>query len=90
MYGLNPQYRPQRLVINYSYDIPGRGKGVLGVLTKGWTLSGVTTIQGGQPLSVLDTRGGSVYGLSGAPALMPSTAQIAAGKPTRILPRRAT
>ena len=78
-YGPNPQYRPQRLVLNYSYDIPGRGKGVMGVLTKGWTLSGVTTIQGGQPLSVLDTRGGSVYGLSGAPALMASTAQIAAG-----------
>ena len=80
VYGLNPQYRPQRLVVNYSYDIPGHGKGALGILTKGWTLSGVTTIQGGQPLSIIDTRGGSVYGLSGAPALLASTAQIAAGK----------
>jgi hypothetical protein len=78
-YGLNPQYRPQRLVVNYSYDIPGYGKGVLGALTKGWTLSGVTTIQGGQPLTVLDTRGGGVYGLSGAPALLASTAQMAPG-----------
>ncbi len=78
-YGLNPQYRPERLVLNYSYEIPSPAKGFLGVLTKGWTLAGVTTIQGGQPLTVLDTRGGGVYGLSGAPALLASTAQMAPG-----------
>ncbi len=80
-YGLNPQYRPQRLVINYSYEIPsGNLKGVLGAVAKGWSLSGVTTIQGGQPLSITDSRGGAIFGLSGATALLASTAQIAAGK----------
>jgi hypothetical protein len=79
-YGLNAQYRPERLVINYSYEIPSGGaKGVLGVLARGWSLSGVTTIQGGQPLSIVDSRGGAIYGLSGATALLASTAQIAPG-----------
>ena len=79
-YGLNAQYRPQRLVINYSYEIPSGGvKGALGVLARGWSLSGVTTIQGGQPLSIVDSRGGGIYGLSGATALLASTAQIAPG-----------
>ncbi len=79
-YGLNAQYRPERLVINYNYDLPlGHAKGALGVLTSGWSLSGVTTIQGGQPLSILDSRGGAIYGLSGATALLASTAQMAPG-----------
>jgi hypothetical protein len=79
-YGLNSQYRPQRLVINYSYEIPsGHMKGPLGVMASGWSLSGVTTIQGGQPLSIIDSRGGAIYGLSGATALLASTAQIASG-----------
>ena len=79
-YGLNPQYRPQRLVINYNYEIPnGHLKGALGVVTSGWSLAGVTTIQGGQPLTLLDSRGGAIYGLSGATALLSSTAQIAPG-----------
>ncbi len=79
-YGLNPQYRPERLVINYSWDIPGGGKkGLLGVLVNGWTLAGVTTIQGGQPLTVLDTGGGSIYGVSGSPALLASSAYLAPG-----------
>ncbi len=79
-YGLNSQYRPERLVLNYNYEIPsGNLKGPVGMLTKGWSVSGVTTIQGGQPLSIIDSRGGSIYGLSGATALLASTAQIAAG-----------
>ena len=79
-YGLNPQYRPERLVINYIYQIPsGNLKGVLGVLAGGWSLSGVTTIQGGQPLSVLDSRGGQIAGLSGDTGVLASTAEIAPG-----------
>ena len=60
-YGLNPMYRPQRFIVNYSWDIPYKGQGVSGKLLGGWNLSGVTTIQDGQPLTVLDTRGGSIY-----------------------------
>ena len=80
-YGLNTNYRPQRLTINYSWDIPsGHLRGFAKAALGGWNLSGVTTIQDGQPLVITDTRGGAIYGLSGAPALVQSTAQLAPGK----------
>jgi len=79
-YGLNPQYRPQRLVLNYTWDLPfGKPGGVLGKLVTGWSVAGVTTIQGGQPLSLQDSRGGGIYGLAGATALLVSRAQMAPG-----------
>jgi hypothetical protein len=45
----------------------------------GWTLAGITTIQGGQPLSIFDSRGGAIYGMAGATAVGTSRAQIAPG-----------
>jgi hypothetical protein len=67
-YGLNTQYRPQRLVINYSYNIPsGSMKGAAKAVLGGWSLAGVTTIQDGFPLIIADSRGGAIYGLSGSP-----------------------
>jgi hypothetical protein len=79
-YGLNPQYRPERLVITYTYQLPsGNLKGPLGVFARGWSVSGITTIQDGQPLTILDSRGGAIYGLSGASASVSSTAEIAPG-----------
>jgi len=57
--------RPNRFVVNYNYDLPfGTHSGALGVLANGWSLSGVTTIQDGQPLTIIDTNAGSVYGTS--------------------------
>ncbi len=80
-YGLNTAYRPQRLTIDYSWDIPtGHLTGVASKLLGGWNLSGITTIQDGQPLLITDTRGGAIYGLSGANPLVQSSAEIAAGK----------
>jgi hypothetical protein len=80
-YGLNSQYRPHRVVINYSWDIPGKNlKGVAGALLGGWNLAGVTTIQSGQWMSVVDTRGGGIYGMAGAIAVVQSRAQMAAGQ----------
>ena len=65
-YGLNPQYRPQRLVISYTYQIPsGKLGGPLGVLARGWSVSGLTTIQDGNPMNLIDSRGGAIFGLSG-------------------------
>ncbi len=65
-YGLSPQYRPERFVLNYSWDIPyGNLKGIARTALGGWNLSGVTTIQGGQPMSLTDANGGGVYGLNG-------------------------
>jgi hypothetical protein len=55
--------RPQRFVLSYSYQLPfGNPKGaLLGYLAKGWQVTGVTTIQGGQPMSVYNEAGGSAY-----------------------------
>ena len=81
-YGLSTGYRPQRLVVNYTWDLPFRSqKGLAGKLLGGWNLSGVTTIQSGQPLNVLDTRGGSIYcgSCTAAFSNVQSRAQIAPG-----------
>jgi hypothetical protein len=78
-YGLDPNYRPHRLAINYSYDLPfGNHEGFLGKITNGWNLAGVTVIQNGTPLTILDTRGGAIYGF-GVGTPQTSTAQYAAG-----------
>ena len=47
----------------------------MGKLAEGWTLSGVTTIQNGSPMTITDSRGGSVFG---APTSL-STAQFCTG-----------
>ncbi|MBV9768076.1 MAG: hypothetical protein JOZ32_00775, partial [Bryobacterales bacterium] len=63
-YGPSWFSHPSRFILNYSYDLPfGQHTGILGVLVSGWNLSGVTTIQDGVPLTIADTRGGTVYGL---------------------------
>jgi hypothetical protein len=68
--------RPQRFVINYSYDLPfGTHQGMAGKLLGGWNLSGVTTVQDGGPLTVVDPNAGTIYGTSTAAA----TAQICPG-----------
>ncbi len=78
-YGPNPFYHPQRLAINYSWDLPlGHAEGLQGKLTNGWALSGVTIIQDGVPLTVSDSRGGTVYGFGpGTPET--ATAEFCAG-----------
>ena len=56
-YGPSTFNRPQRFVLSYSYQLPfGNPKGALGYLAKGWQVTGVTTIQGGQPMSVYDDQ----------------------------------
>ncbi|MGH9688280.1 MAG: carboxypeptidase regulatory-like domain-containing protein [Candidatus Acidiferrales bacterium] len=56
--------RPKRFVVNYSYDLPF-GKGVNGFVGKaigGWTVSGVTIAQSGDPLTFIDPGTGAAYG----------------------------
>ena len=44
-----------RLVISYVYQIPGmQGSWALSRLTRGWTISGITTFQTGFPLDIAD------------------------------------
>jgi hypothetical protein len=77
VYGLNPTYRPNRFIANYHYELPfGHHEGITGWVVNGWSVSGVTTIQGGSPLNITDSRGGVAYGISGSTN---SLAQYAAG-----------
>ena len=66
--------RPQRLVLSYMYSFPNvnQGKGALGKLLASWDLSGVTTFQSGNPLTLTDARAGSIYGSSAGVFYMPA------------------
>jgi Carboxypeptidase regulatory-like domain len=58
----------QRLVISYFYELPGVGGSTwMSRLTKGWTISGITTFQTGFPLDVYDSSfpGGGYAPISG-------------------------
>jgi hypothetical protein len=78
-YGLNPSYHPQRLAVSYSWDLPlGRPEGLKGKLVNGWNVSGVTIVQDGTPLTIADSRGGSVYGF-GSGSSETSTAEYCPG-----------
>jgi hypothetical protein len=56
--------RPQRLIVNYIYRFPNikSDEIVAQKLLTGWSLSGVTTAQSGQPITFIDTAAGAVYG----------------------------
>jgi len=65
-YGPSYFNRPQRFIINYSYDLPfGKHNGFVGKLLEGWNVSGVTTIQDGAPITFVDGAAGSAYGTQG-------------------------
>jgi hypothetical protein len=66
-YGQTPYSRPHRFIFNYQYELPFKTtNGVLNSVVQGWTVSGLTTIQSGNPLTLFDNRGGSVYGTPGS------------------------
>jgi hypothetical protein len=73
-YGLAGYDRTNRLVIVYTWQIPGwkNGNAFERVATGGWKFSGVSTFQSGKPLTFTDTRDGTAYGTA-------SRAQYAAG-----------
>jgi hypothetical protein len=58
--------RPQRFVVNYSYDLPfGKGaEGIESKLISGWNVSGITIAQSGDPLTFISTNNGTAYGTS--------------------------
>ena len=59
--------RPQRFVVNYSYDLPfGTHTGLLGRVTKGRNISGVTLLQNGTPITIADSGAGTIYGTAGS------------------------
>jgi len=60
-WGPNTQYHPQRVVAQYVWNIPSRLRGIEGKVLNHWTFSGVTTMQSGNPVSLWDSRGGTVF-----------------------------
>jgi hypothetical protein len=77
-YGPYSFYRPQRLAISYGWDLPfGHHDGFVGKVANGWNLTGVTVVQDGLPQTIIDSRGGAIYGYNGS--AQNSTAQFAAG-----------
>ena len=70
-YGLAAFNRSQRAVISYVYNIPWKSEGgVTEKLLGGWSLSGVTTIQNGQPFTIDDSQGATIYGAGAARAAL--------------------
>jgi hypothetical protein len=67
MHGPADYDRKQRLVVNYSYQLPGyhQGQGWAGRALSDWGVSGVTVVQSGQGLTLTDPSGGGIYGLAG-------------------------
>ena len=76
-YGPDPFVRPQRFVLSYYYAIPGPKDthSLEGRFLSGWALSGVTTFQSGQRLTITDLN---LLAAFGSPA-GGDRAQIAGG-----------
>jgi hypothetical protein len=66
-YGFDSFIRPQRLVISYVYDLPSPANhfSALGRLLSGWSVAGVTTFQGGQKLTILESNELNAFGIIG-------------------------
>ena len=74
-YGPNAYYHPQRLVVNYVWNLPlGHPEGLMGKVAEGWSLSGVTTIQDGTGMTITNSTAGTVFGAGGG------NAQFCSGK----------
>jgi hypothetical protein len=79
-YGPDPFVRPQRLVISYVYDFPKPANefSLGGRFLTGWSVSGVTTIQSGERLTLTSFDPNNAFGVTGG-GLNPDPVQIAAG-----------
>lgn len=65
-WGLADFDRAHRFVLGYLWELPRvvTAKSFDGKFLNGWTLSGVTTFQTGSALTILDPRGGSIFGFA--------------------------
>ena len=64
-YGPDQFIRKHRLIVNYTYDLPGpKDNGALKQALGGWTVAGVTTLQSGQNLTPLLTNALNVFGIT--------------------------
>ena len=80
-YGATSYSRPHRFVLSYQYELPYKRSGFTGKVLGGWSISGLTTMQSGTPLTLFDNRGGTFWGTPGSGTVENglSRAQLAAG-----------
>lgn len=64
--------RTHRVIANFSYAVPAPR--ALGVLLRGWSITGLIIAQSGLPMTLTDPNGGGVYGRAGT-----STATLCPG-----------
>jgi hypothetical protein len=70
-YGPTGWNRPHRFILNYQYQLPfGTHQGAKGKLLNGWSVSGITTIQNGGPITISESTRNSIYGASSSRAQM--------------------
>jgi Carboxypeptidase regulatory-like domain len=62
-YGNSAYDAPQRLVIGYTYQLPGyhSDSALISRATRGWIISGITTFQSGFPMDVVNSADGSLH-----------------------------
>jgi len=79
-YGPDGFVRPQRLVISYLYNFPKPANefSLVGRFISGWSVSGVTTIQSGEWLTITTFDPNNAFGITGG-GLNPDPVQIAPG-----------
>jgi len=65
-YGRASYDRTHRFVLSYIYEFPiaANKPGFIGKVLGGWSLSGVTTIQSGQALTITATNSNNIYGIT--------------------------
>lgn len=76
--GLSDFDRKHRFVASYIWDLPQPSKGPkswLNAAVRGWTLSGVVTLQSGLPFTIYDSAAGTLFG----PASYLTTGSLAPG-----------
>jgi hypothetical protein len=77
--GPNADYHPQRVVINYVWNLPAHLNGWKGRVLNDWTWAGVTTIQNGVAFSVYDGNSGAAFFQGGVAGDTYGPAQICPG-----------
>jgi hypothetical protein len=61
-YGPASYETPHRIVGNFVWQAPSTGKGAIGALRNGWMLSGVVTVQSGNPLTFTNGAFTNIFG----------------------------
>ena len=79
-YGPDPFVRPQRLIISYVYNFPKPSNefSLGGRFISGWSVSGVTTVQSGERLTLTSQDPNNAFGITGL-GLNPTPIQIVPG-----------